>query len=413
MAFVIADRVAETTTSTGTGTINLLGPGTGLQSFVAGVGDGNSTYYLITDNTDWEVGIGTVTAGSPDTLSRDTVLKSTNSDAAVNWGAGTKDVILSIPADKIAGIDSPNQWTEENEFIKVVLTNIVDPLKFEKSGYTLTKVPTTLTGNRIQKMQDKAGTDALTSDVQHGQCQLQYTDASTLTLVPYNGNRLRIDSEIYAVPDAGVELDVTGLSNDTTYYIYAYMNSGTMTLEASATAPETQAGTGVRIKTSDATRTLVGMARVGTAAFAGNGLTRSWFNDQGFTVSAAFTANRSTTSTSLAEINTEIRCNFLNWANEVIDISFQGAHGNNVLNQIVYTNLNVDGTSLDGQTNYSASGNGAARSGASLAKAVNNLAEATLHYATIFGKVGANTGTWYGGSSPERSVLNVSSRGRR
>jgi hypothetical protein len=116
MAFVIADRVAETTTTTGTGTLNLAGPVTGFQSFVSGVGDTNTTYYVMTDNTDWEVGIGTVSAGSPDTLSRDTILQSTNSDAAVNWGAGTKDVFLSVPAGHFVANNLDNTFTGNNTF---------------------------------------------------------------------------------------------------------------------------------------------------------------------------------------------------------------------------------------------------------------------------------------------------------
>ena len=102
MAYVLADRVFETTTTTGTGTINLAGTKTGFQSFVQGVGDGEEVPYLIDDGIDWEVGLGTVTAGSPDTLSRDTIYQSTNSDAAVNWGAGTRNVRLSLPANLYA-----------------------------------------------------------------------------------------------------------------------------------------------------------------------------------------------------------------------------------------------------------------------------------------------------------------------
>ena len=102
MALVINDRVKETSTSTGTGTINLAGAETGYESFVSGVGTTNRTYYAIELNSlgEWEVGIGTVTSGSPDTLSRDTIISSSNSDAAVNFSAGTKNVFCTMPATK-------------------------------------------------------------------------------------------------------------------------------------------------------------------------------------------------------------------------------------------------------------------------------------------------------------------------
>ncbi len=102
MALAVADRVKESTTTTGTGTVNLAGAETGFQTFVAGIGNSNTTYYAIVDgNTgDFEVGIGTVTDASPDTLSRDTILQSSNSDSAVNFGSGTKAVFCTQPADK-------------------------------------------------------------------------------------------------------------------------------------------------------------------------------------------------------------------------------------------------------------------------------------------------------------------------
>jgi hypothetical protein len=102
MALVINDRVKETSTTTGTGTIDLAGAETGYEGFVAGVGNGNTTYYAIELNSanEWEVGIGTVTDAAPDTLSRDTIISSSNSDAAVNFSAGTKNVFCTLPAKK-------------------------------------------------------------------------------------------------------------------------------------------------------------------------------------------------------------------------------------------------------------------------------------------------------------------------
>lgn len=109
MAHAIADRIKETTSTTGTGTLDLNGSSTGYQSFVAGVGSGNTTYYAITDGADWEVGQGTVTAGTPDTLSRTTVIASSNSNAKVSWGTGAKDVFCTAPAAKLLTTDALNQ----------------------------------------------------------------------------------------------------------------------------------------------------------------------------------------------------------------------------------------------------------------------------------------------------------------
>jgi len=100
MALVLKDRVRETSTTTGTGTFTLAGAVAGFQSFSA-IGTGNSTYYTIVMSTDWEVGIGTWT--SPNQLSRDTVYESSNSNALVNFGSGTKDVFVTLPAEAVGG----------------------------------------------------------------------------------------------------------------------------------------------------------------------------------------------------------------------------------------------------------------------------------------------------------------------
>ena len=102
MAFVLADRVRETSTTTGTGTISLAGSPSDYQGFVDAIGDGNTCFYAIenTGNDEWEVGIGTVHDGTPDTLTRDTVLSSSNAGALVNFAAGTMDVYVVHPADR-------------------------------------------------------------------------------------------------------------------------------------------------------------------------------------------------------------------------------------------------------------------------------------------------------------------------
>lgn len=100
MALVLADRVNETTTTTGTGTLTLAGAVDKFQSFAA-IGNGNTTYYTIAHQSanEWEVGIGTYTS-SGTTLSRDTVLASSNSGSLVNFSAGTKNAFCDYPAGK-------------------------------------------------------------------------------------------------------------------------------------------------------------------------------------------------------------------------------------------------------------------------------------------------------------------------
>ena len=100
MALVLADRVRETTTTTGTGTVSLGGAVTDYQSFAA-IGTGNTTYYTIagTGTGEWEVGLGTYTSAG-NTLSRNTVLASSNSGNLVNFSAGTKDVFCDYPAKR-------------------------------------------------------------------------------------------------------------------------------------------------------------------------------------------------------------------------------------------------------------------------------------------------------------------------
>jgi hypothetical protein len=101
MAFVINDRVKETTTTTGTGTFTLAGAVTGFETFGTGVGNSNTTYYAVTlpGSTEFEVGLGTLSSDSS-TIARTTIISSSNSDSAVNFSAGTKTIFCTIPASK-------------------------------------------------------------------------------------------------------------------------------------------------------------------------------------------------------------------------------------------------------------------------------------------------------------------------
>jgi len=112
MALVLNDRVKETTTTTGTGALTLGGAVTGFDTFGTGVGNGNTTYYAVTlgDTAEFEVGLGTLNSDST-TITRTTIISSSNSDSAVNFSAGTKTIFCTIPASKSVFLDASGNAT--------------------------------------------------------------------------------------------------------------------------------------------------------------------------------------------------------------------------------------------------------------------------------------------------------------
>ena len=118
MALVINDRVKETTTTTGTGAVAFGGAVTGFETFAAGIGNSNTTYYAIVHQTaaEFEVGLGTLDGDSSD-LTRTTVISSSNSDSAVDFAAGTKDVFCTMPASKLVFEDASSDVTLPNDLI--------------------------------------------------------------------------------------------------------------------------------------------------------------------------------------------------------------------------------------------------------------------------------------------------------
>ncbi len=106
MAFLLADRVKETSVSPGAGTANLAGPVQGHQSFVQGVGNGNICTYCMTDGVAWEVGYGLVTSGNPDTLQRVTIIRnSAQGTTPINF-TGTVDVFVTAAGAKLMSVDN-------------------------------------------------------------------------------------------------------------------------------------------------------------------------------------------------------------------------------------------------------------------------------------------------------------------
>lgn len=180
-----------------------------------------------------------------------------------------------------------------------------------------------------------------------GQCRLVKSGAN-LVLRRHKGLWLCINDKMYAIPAAGVSLAATGLTPSTLYYIYAYMSGATMTLEASTTGHATDATTGVEIKSGDATRTLVGKARVVTGpAWADTDAQRfviSWFNQIPRRIYNVSGSLQSTTSTTPVPISALME--FLSWGDSHVSASFNSSVSNNTANSIIYTALGFNTNSV-------------------------------------------------------------------
>jgi hypothetical protein len=150
MSLIVADRVQETTTTTGTGSVTLLGAVTGYQTFAV-VGNSNTTYYCIADQggANWEVGIGQYSTTGP-TLARTTVLSSSNSGSLVNFTAGTKTVFVTYPSEKSVNQDSLNTVTVPQLAVNSI-TSITPTLTFNASNTSVAS-GTSVAGSYLQSL---------------------------------------------------------------------------------------------------------------------------------------------------------------------------------------------------------------------------------------------------------------------
>jgi len=230
-----------------------------------------------------------------------------------------------------------------------------------------------------------------------GQCRLVKSGAN-LVLQRYNGLWLTINDVVCMIPSGGVSLVASGLSVGTLYYIYAYMSGATMTLEASTTAHATDSTTGVEIKSGDATRTLVGMARPITGpAFADTDTQRfviSWFNRRPRRIllaAGSAVVNGNTTPVALLG-NME----YLAWGDSSVEVQFVGGVSNNTTNAICATALSFDSTSAYAHATvpyqaYAVNTNGACSGGSTFSPSEG------YHLHSLLGNVSGGVGTWASG----------------
>lgn len=246
------------------------------------------------------------------------------------------------------------------------------------------------------------------------QCRLTLSGGNLL-LSRHNGRMLTINGVGCEIPGAGVLLAAPATTN-TTYNIYAYMDAGAMTLEASATAHATDATTGVEIKSGDATRTLVGMARTVSSAWVDTAARRfvlSYFNRRNLDCLNVFAANRTTTSSSVVELSSSERAEFLAWADEAPLIGASG-YGNSSggAAAILTFGVGVDGTSLlDGLFTSINEPVTAYNQNLSVPALPKPVAEG-YHYATLLGGTSAGTATYVGSATAgQRCAVAVAVRG--
>jgi hypothetical protein len=238
----------------------------------------------------------------------------------------------------------------------------------------------------------------------HGHCQLTLA-AGSLKLSPYNGQLLKVNGALCTIPSAGVTLAATGLTASTFYYIYATASAGAVNaLVASTTTHATSAtagNIGTEIMSGDDTKSLVGAVYVVSGpAFADSATQRyviSWFNRRRKSLAGFFNANHTTTSVTptYVEVGSEIRVNWINWADEPVALSWTGGGWNSGA-FLTFTSLAVDSTTAALANSFAAwSYNTNAVSSLAIPRTLSPTSEGATHYATILGCVSsASTGAW-------------------
>jgi len=335
MAHITADRVRESSTTTGAGDFTLAGAVTGSRTFANAMASGDTCEYVISMGSQWEVGIGTLSGTT--TLQRTTIVASSNSGSAVSFTSGTKDVALTASSARLGGLPQSGLLTQ--------------------SGANLLFAPKN--GNRIMI-------------------------GGILRNIPNAG----ITAGVTGVMVNAVAGQTLGTS--TNYLVSTYNNSGTPALAywTVGTGRTTDTATGAEIISGQPGHSVVGLMRttsLGAIASTGKQLfVRSWFNRQTISGKGSFTTSRNTTGTaSFYEIHTEIRTEWVAFAGEVARIGHHGTilgHGSNATT--TSTVLAIDGSTstMTAQTNSLPAANYGTFGGN---ETVINSSD-TNHYATLF-----------------------------
>lgn len=231
---------------------------------------------------------------------------------------------------------------------------------------------------------------------------------ANLQLDRFGGIHLFINGVNEVVPSAGVTLAPASLSVGTVYYVYAFMSSGTMTMEASTTAPAVDGTYGHKIKNGDATRSLVAMGKIVTGPAWSSLETEvlSWYNRRARTIVTNLTADRTNASTVYGEINAEIRAAFLTWGDAGVTVSAAGYAFNSA--NFVQSAVSLDGSGTETPVT-AAFGTDGGPIAITLTKT--GISEGVSHFYTLMTQVNAGTGTWAGANAATRCTLTVTVQG--
>jgi hypothetical protein len=236
MALVVNDRVKETSTTTGTGTFTLAGAVLGFETFSTAIGNTNTTYYsIVNENGEFEVGLGTVGAG---TLARTTIISSSNSDAAVNFSAGTKDVFCTLPASKAVILDSSENIVANNGSN---LTNL-NADNLASGTVPDARFPATLPAANGSALTDLNATNLASGTVPDARFPATLPAISGANLTNLDADDLASGT----VPDARFPATLPALNGSALTALNASnVSSGTLSSDRLPTVPTTKGGTGL------------------------------------------------------------------------------------------------------------------------------------------------------------------------
>jgi hypothetical protein len=308
------DRVKVNTATVGTGDVTF-GAATSpafLTPAEAGAIDTDTARYVIVDGTDFEEGIGTIKSGVGE-MERTTVTRS-----KIGGAVGTSKINLSGTAVLAFTASAADILNPDNNFSDVpdkpAALNTI-------SGVSYGAVQSLSPAQMLQAMQN-------VGILVGGQCRL-VKNGSNLELQRHRGKYIFINGNLEEIPATPPSLAPVSVSADNTYYIYAYMNAGTMALEASGTAYATDATYGHEIKSGDATRALVGMARTITGpAWADTATQRfviSWFNKRRIACDGGNDTQAGINSSFTERSTAGKKCEFLTWADESVHMRTDAA----------------------------------------------------------------------------------------